>query len=60
DSLAFPALGGGLAFNLAYLLDPNGIDIARLTVQAVPEPASMALVASALCGVIGLARRRRG
>ena len=51
-STAFPTLGSGLAFSISYLPD----DV-RLTVQAVPEPETWAMLLAGL-GVVGWKLRR--
>jgi hypothetical protein len=60
DILSLASLGGGLSWDMSYILDPLGTDIVRLTVQAVPLPASLWLFGSGLLGLIGVARKKVG
>lgn len=60
DTLNLAALGTGLVWNVAYLYDQDqaGTDYVRLSVQAVPEAETYAMMLAGL-GLVGWAARRR-
>jgi len=54
------ALGGGLDWDVSYILDVSGTDFVRLSVvSSVPVPAAVWLFGSGLLGLIGVARRKQ-
>jgi hypothetical protein len=55
DDVALPALTGDLFWEM-----DSGGDRVTLSVQAVPEPGSLALLALGALGIAARARRRRG
>ena len=59
DILSLAGLGSGLGWDVSYILDAFGTDIVRLSVQAVPIPATVWLFGSGLLGLIGVARRKK-
>lgn len=60
DTLNLATLGAGLAWNVAYLYDQDvaGTDYLRLSVQAVPEAETYAMMLAGL-GLVGWAARCR-
>jgi hypothetical protein len=60
DTLNLATLGTGLIWNVAYLYDQDvaGTDYLRLSVQAVPEAETYAMMLAGL-GLVGWAARRR-
>ncbi len=63
DILSLAVIGGGLGWQLDYLVDEIGtIDVARLTVvevAPVPVPAAIWLFGSGLLGLVSVARRKK-
>jgi hypothetical protein len=59
-SIAWNSSNSALGLWTFYATAANaaGMDVATVTVNIIPEPATMTLVASALGGVVGFARRR--
>jgi hypothetical protein len=59
DNVLLPTLSGGEIWNIEYLKDAIGSnDVVRLSLEAIPEPASLWFVGTALAGLAPLARRR--
>ena len=61
DTVDLPTSTHGI-FSVAYLLDPTGLDVVRITFDAegggsVPEPGTLVLVMLGLMGLIGSRRR---
>jgi len=60
DSWLFAGRGGGLDFDISYLLDPTGADIVRLAVKnAVPEPFSLVLIGTGVIGIVFVTKGKR-
>jgi hypothetical protein len=59
DLLTLALLGGGLKWDVSYILDDFSTDFVRLSVvSAVPVPSAVWLFGSGLIGLIGVARRK--